>query len=296
MNGVLQYNSLTSHAPPKDSSDTQIQPSGWTLSQAQICEVSNAVDAILTKPTLVQRDVLRSNLIDGWLPIRSLYEASSDLNDLNISVSYLRHCLRRGSRHLELSKDQTRVRLKHVVMTGDSDKDTGSDSTRSSFSGNNVYGSTFWALRTDVPPMQNKVNTSSPPMEQVASSNEDNGTFRPYTPCFSSRNVVSSMSSRGEFDHTRRRTDSSNWCFDDPLTGLTDSEDTYDDRAEEDKEQSQMRQSQMSFNKQQPAQQHPAGVAKGARIIYVEGGTFCLDLSRFQQPLASGPEEDDIPE
>jgi hypothetical protein len=264
----------------------------------------------MTKPMLLQRDVIRNNSIDGWLPLYSLYDASNVLNDMNIPISYLRHCLRRGTHHLELSKDQTRARLKRVIMTGDSSKDIGSDSTGSSFSNNNVYGSTFWALRTDVPQMQDKAHYLAPQQSGPAlSMDEDSSSFRPYTPCFSSGNVVSSISPKRESDPNRRRTNSSNWSFDDPLTAdMTISDDMLDERYERDREQCQRQQSHASFNNsnrnnnsisnnnRQSTQKYPADAAKAAPIIYIEGGTFCLDLSRFQKSHEMGPEEDDIPE
>lgn len=300
---MLKYNNvLASQGLAQEITDSQIQPTPWTPSQALICEVANTIEAILTKPNLLQRDVIRSNSIDDWLPLQSLYKASGDLNEMNIPLSYLRHCLRRGSRHLELSKDQTRVRLKHVVMTGDSsNKDTGSDSTGSSFSGNNVYGSTFWALRTDVQPGHNiSYDAASQTAGQMLSVNhDDSSTFRPYTPCFSNRNVVSSVSSREESDPSRRRTDSSNWSSDDQLMAdVTVSDDLNDDILDRD-QPSRTQQSHDSYsvnNDKSSVPQYSADVAKVAPIIYVEGGTFCLDLSRFQKPHDKGPEEDDIPE
>ncbi|KAH8555866.1 hypothetical protein BGW37DRAFT_478878 [Umbelopsis sp. PMI_123] len=281
---------------------SQTQPNPWTPSQAQIREVSEVVEITLTKPNLQQGDVIRSNSIDGWLPLHCLYKASSELNEMNVPLSYLRHCLRRGSRHLELSKDQTRVRLKHVVMTGDrSNKDTGSDSTGSSFSGNNIYGSTFWSLRTDVQPTHHTVhNTSTIPAEQPLLTNCDDGSssFRPYTPCFSNRNVVSSTSSKEESGPSRRKTDSSNWSSDDQLIAdMTVSDDIYDGK--DIVHPSCTHQSPRSYsvdNDKLSAPQYSAEVAKVAPIIYIEGGTFCLDLSRFQKTHDNGPEEDDIPE
>ncbi|KAG2174082.1 hypothetical protein INT44_000196 [Umbelopsis vinacea] len=292
-------NALASQGLAKENNDSQIQPTPWTPSQALICEVANVIEATLTKPNLQQRDVIRGNSIDGWLPLQSLYKASNDLNEMNIPLSYLRHCLRRGSRHLELSKDQTRVRLKHVVMTGDSsNKDTGSDSTGSSFSGNNVFGSTFWALRTDVQPTHNiNHDASLKTAGQMPSANhDDNSSFRPYTPCFSNRNVVSSVSSKEESDPSRRRTDSSNWSSDDQLIADMTVSDDLDD---ESMELSRPQPSQNSYspnNDRLATPQFSADVTKVAPIIYVEGGTFCLDLSRFEKPHDKGPEEDDIPE
>lgn len=277
-------------------------PAAWTLSRAQVCEVSNVVEETLTKPNIQQRDVIRSNSINGWLPLNSLYEASNELNDMSIPLSYLRHCLRRGSRHVELSKDQTRVRLKQVVMTGDSsNKDTGSDSTGSSFSGNNVFGSTFWALRPDAHSSQvdahpqHRLSSVSNPVASAHDTSVDSSSFRPYTPCFSNRNVVSSVSSREESEHAKRRTDSSNWSSDEAAAnGMYN--DTYDERHGKDKDQPQLQQPMQNFPKQQQLFHNPAEAAKVAPIIYVEGGTFCLDLSRFQRPHEAGPEEDDIPE
>lgn len=307
-NSANIYNN--SNVPPmnvpvanRELTDSQNMPGAWTLSRAQVCEVSNFVEETLTKPNLQQRDVIRSNSIDGWLPLKCLYEASSELNDMTIPLSYLRHCLRRGSRHVELSKDQTRVRLKQVVMTGDSsNKDTGSDSTGSSFSGNNVVGSTFWALRPDMHSshvddhsQQHRLTSVSQPVASAHDISVDSSSFRPYTPCFSNRNVVSSVSSRDESDHAKRRTDSSNWSSDEAAVNSMYN-DTYDERYGKDKDQPQLQQSMQNSLKQQQPFHNPAEAAKVAPIIYIEGGTFCLDLSRFQRPHEAGPEEDDIPE
>ncbi|KAI9287706.1 hypothetical protein BC943DRAFT_199000 [Umbelopsis sp. AD052] len=292
-------NALALQGLAQENNDSQIQPTPWTPSQALICEVANVIEATLTKPNLQQRDVIRGNSIDGWLPLQSLYKASNDLNEMNIPLSYLRHCLRRGSRHLELSKDQTRVRLKHVVMTGDSsNKDTGSDSTGSSFSGNNVFGSTFWALRTDVQPTHNiNHDASSKTAGQMLSANhDDNSSFRPYTPCFSNRNVVSSVSSKEESDPSRRRTDSSNWSSDDQLIADMTVSDDLDDESMEISRPQPSQNSYSPNNDRLATPQFSADVTKVAPIIYVEGGTFCLDLSRFEKPHDKGPEEDDIPE
>ncbi|KAG2180868.1 hypothetical protein INT43_008447 [Umbelopsis isabellina] len=298
------YNVPTMTVPLTDKKPTETQnmPAAWTLSRAQVCEVSNVVEETLTKPNIQQRDVIRSNSINGWLPLNCLYDASSELNDMNIPLSYLRHCLRRGSRHVELSKDQTRVRLKQVVMTGDSShKDTGSDSTGSSFSGNNVFGSTFWALRPDMHSShvddhpQHRLSSVSNPVASAYDTSVDSSSFRPYTPCFSNRNVVSSVSSREEFEHAKRRTDSSNWSSDEAAAnGMYN--DTYNERHGKEKEQAQLQQPMQNSPKQQQTFHNPAEAAKVAPIIYIEGGTFCLDLSRFQRPHEAGPEEDDIPE
>ncbi|CAM0140921.1 unnamed protein product [Umbelopsis sp. WA50703] len=301
-NSTNVYTNLNAPSANKEVTDSQNVPDAWTLSRAQVCEVSNVVEETLTKPNLQQRDVIRGNSIDGWLPLNCLYEASSDLNEMNIPLSYLRHCLRRGSRHVELSKDQTRVRLKQVVMMDDSsNKDTASDSTGSSFSSNNVYGSTFWALRPDVHPSHvdtepvHKLSSVSYPFASTHDTSVDSSSFRPYTPCFSNRNVVSSVSSREESDHAKRRTDSSNWSSDEAAAnGMFDV--TYDERHGKDKDPAQVQQQAMHNSLKQQPLHNPADAAKVAPIIYIEGGTFCLDLSRFQRPHEAGPEEDDIPE
>ena len=71
---------------------------------------------------------------------------------------------------------------------------------------------------------------------------------------------------------------------------------TYDERHGKDKDPAQVQQQAMHNSLKQQPLHNPADAAKVAPIIYIEGGTFCLDLSRFQRPHEAGPEEDDIPE
>jgi hypothetical protein len=82
------------------------------------------------------------------------------------------------------------------------------------------------------------------------------------------------------------------------MAEMTVSDDLNDDTLDRD-QPSRTQQSQDSYsanNDKISVPQYSADVAKVAPIIYVEGGTFCLDLSRFQKPHDKGPEEDDIPE
>ncbi|RUS27980.1 hypothetical protein BC938DRAFT_482495 [Jimgerdemannia flammicorona] len=201
------------------------------------------LEDVLTAPTNKLLQVMMDSSTDGWLFLNILDAMVKEVHDLGVPLEYIRHCVRTRSQRLELSEDGSKIRLRRKASNAEGPSKP----------------SEHFGITDDID-MQHQdaadiSSTSNPPFTSKEFQS------RPRSPA---NNVFPSASSGGA-------TSTSSSSYFQPYTPI------FSRSATDDSSSSSLT---SLYSNSSNSSSDGEKNKKAAPVIYVEGGTFCLDLSK----------------